>query len=67
MCASTRYAAVLVGEGVDRPSDLIELEDGDWPQSIKPLHLKKLKALTLSLSLSLSLTRTRTSRSSRRT
>ena len=44
MCASTRYAAVLVGEGVDRPSDLIELEDGDWPQSIKPLHLKKLKA-----------------------
>ena len=42
--ATTRYAEALVGEGVDQPSDLGELEDGDWPSSIKPLHLKKLKA-----------------------
>ena len=40
----TRYAEALVGEGVDQPSDLGDLEDGDWPSSIKPLHLKKLKA-----------------------
>ena len=40
----SRYAEALVGEGVDQPSDLGELEDGDWPSAIKPLHLKKLKA-----------------------
>ena len=39
----TRYAAALVGEGVDRPNDLGELDDGDWPAAIKPLHLKKIK------------------------
>ena len=38
------YADALVGEGVDRPCDLGELEDGDWPSSIKSLHLKKIKA-----------------------
>jgi len=42
--ATTRYAEALVGEGADHPSDLAELEEGDWPSSIKPLHLKKLKA-----------------------
>ena len=39
-----KYAEALVGEGVDQPSDLAELEDDDWPSSIKPIHLKKLKA-----------------------
>ena len=39
-----KYAEALVGEGVDQPSDLGDLEDGDWPSAIKPLHLKKLKA-----------------------
>ena len=41
---AAKYAATLEGEGVDRPSDLADLDDGDWPSSIKPLHLKKLKA-----------------------
>ena len=41
---ATKYAATLEGEGVDRPSDLAELDDGDWPESIKTLHLKKIKA-----------------------
>ena len=38
-----------MGEGVDQPSDLGELEEGDWPSSIKPLHLKKLKAAAANL------------------
>ena len=38
------YAEALVGEGVDQPSDLADLDDGDWPSSIKTLHLKKIKA-----------------------
>jgi hypothetical protein len=42
--AVTTYAEALVGEGVDQPSDLAELDDGDWPESIKTLHLKKIKA-----------------------
>ena len=42
--SAARYAEALVAEGVDQPSDLAELEEGDWPSSIKPLHLKKLKA-----------------------
>ena len=41
---AAKYAATLEGEGVDRPSDLADLDDGDWPSSIKPLHLKKIKA-----------------------
>ena len=41
--AVTKYAAALVGEGVDQPSDLADLDDGDWPSSIKTLHLKKIK------------------------
>ena len=41
-----------MGEGVDQPSDLGDLEDGDWPSAIKPLHLKKIKAtLTNTLTL----------------
>jgi len=40
----TTYAEALVGEGVDQPSDLAELNDGDWPESIKTLHRKKIKA-----------------------
>ena len=39
-----KYAEALVGEGVDQPSDLADLDDGDWPSSIKTLHLKKIKA-----------------------
>ena len=42
--AVAAYAEALVGEGVDQPSDLAELDDGDWPVSIKTLHLKKIKA-----------------------
>ena len=42
--AVATYAEALVGEGVDQPSDLAELDDGDWPGSIKTLHLKKIKA-----------------------
>lgn len=42
--AVATYAEALVGEGVDQPSDLAELDDGDWPESIKTLHLKKIKA-----------------------
>ena len=42
--AVATYADALVGEGVDKPSDLAELDDGDWPESIKTLHLKKIKA-----------------------
>lgn len=42
--AVTTYAEALVGEGVDQPSDLAELNDGDWPESIKTLHRKKIKA-----------------------
>ena len=42
--AVATYAEALVGEGVDQPSDLAELDDGDWPESIKTLHRKKIKA-----------------------
>ena len=42
--AVATYAEALVGEGVDQLSDLAELDDGDWPESIKTLHLKKIKA-----------------------
>ncbi len=42
--AVVKYAEALVGEGVDQPSDLADLDDGDWPSSIKTLHLKKIKA-----------------------
>ena len=42
--AVAKYAEALVGEGVDQPSDLADLDDGDWPSSIKTLHLKKIKA-----------------------
>ena len=50
-------ALPLVGEGVDQPSDLADLDDGDWPSSIKTLHLKKIKAaLTLRLTRSRSRT-----------
>ena len=49
--AVATYAEALVGEGGperpgrDRhPRDLAELDDGDWPESIKTLHLKKIKA-----------------------
>ena len=42
--AVATYAEALVGEGVDQPSDLAELDDRDWPESIKTLHLKKIKA-----------------------
>ena len=39
---------------LEQPSDLRELEDGDWPAAIKPLHLKKIKAaVTLTLTLTL--------------
>ena len=39
-----KYAGALVGEGVDQPSDLADVDDADWPSSIKTLHLKKIKA-----------------------
>ena len=33
----------------EQPSDLRELEDGDWPAAIKPLHLKKIRAAAAKL------------------
>ena len=42
--AVAKYAEALVGEGVDQPSDLADVDDADWPSSIKTLHLKKIKA-----------------------
>jgi hypothetical protein len=42
--ASATYAEALVGVGVDKPADMQELDEGDWPGVIKTLHLKKLKA-----------------------
>ena len=34
---------------LEQPSDLRELEDGDWPAAIKPLHLKKIRAAAAKL------------------
>ena len=43
---AAKYAEALVAEGVDQPCDLGDLDDDDWPSSIKSLHLKKIKAAT---------------------
>ena len=37
------YAAAFVDLGVDAASDLKMLTESDWPESIKPLHLRKIQ------------------------
>lgn len=37
------YAAALVALGVDGVEDLGEVEEGEWPSVIKPIHLKKIQ------------------------
>merc|ERR1712007_18006 len=43
------YAAALVDIGCDRPKDLAEMDQEDWPIEIKRMHVKKImKVLSLS-------------------
>lgn len=43
------YAAALVDIGCDRPKDLAEMDQEDWPIEIKKMHVKKImKVLSLS-------------------